>query len=158
MSSQYENQDSLKNQPFYNEEIEQTEKNKKKHKKSKKKYTKKQRNKLTIYKVLRNILPMHDTTIITRKAYDFKGDAATYDVEVRDKKSLEGSLFSIKPTINELFTEIRKNIKGLKYYISTRVNVKKWDSSSETTTYDVIYDSSTPIEVTNLRFYLNKSF
>ena len=158
MSSQYENQDSLKNQPFYNEEIEQTEKNKKKHKKSKKKYTKKRRNKLTIYKVLRNILPMHDTTIITRKAYDFKGDAATYDVEVRDKKSLEGSLFSTKPTINELFTEIRKNIKGFKYYISTRASVKKWDSSSETTTYDVIYGSSTPIEVTNLRFYLNKSF
>ena len=158
MSSQYENQDSLKNQPFYNEEIEQTEKNKKKHKKSKKKYTKKRRNKLTIYKVLRNILPMHDTTIITRKAYDFKGDAATYDVEVRDKKSLEGSLFSTKPTINELFTEIRKNIKGFKYYISTRASVKKWDSSSETTTYDVIYGSSTSIEVTNLRFYLNKSF
>ena len=158
MSSQYENQDSLKNQPFYNEEIEQTEKNKKKHKKSKKKYTKKRRNKLTIYKVLRNILPMHDTTIITRKAYDFKGDAATYDVEVRDKKSLEGSLFSTKPTINELFTEIRKNIKGFKYYISTRASVKKWDSSSEITTYDVIYGSSTPIEVTNLRFYLNKSF
>ena len=101
---------------------------------------------------------MHDTTIITRKAYDFKGDAATYDVEVRDKKSLEGSLFSTKPTINELFTEIRKNIKGFKYYISTRASVKKWDSSSETTTYDVIYGSSTPIEVTNLRFYLNKSF
>ena len=65
MSSQYENQDSLKNQPFYNEEIEQTEKNKKKHKKSKKQYTKNRRNKLTKYKVLRNILAMYDTTIIT---------------------------------------------------------------------------------------------
>ena len=46
MSSQYENQDSLKNQPFYNEETEQTEKNKEKHKKSKKQYTKNRRNKL----------------------------------------------------------------------------------------------------------------
>ena len=27
MSSQYENQDLLKNQPFYNEKIKQTEKN-----------------------------------------------------------------------------------------------------------------------------------
>ena len=66
---------------------------------------------------------MYNTTIITRKAHDFKGDAATYDVEVRDRKSLEGSLFSAKP-INELFTEICKNIKGFKY-ISTRVSVKK---------------------------------
>ena len=57
-------------------------------------------------KILRNILPMYNTTIITRKAHGFKGDVATYDVEVRDRKSLEGSLFSAKPTINELFTEI----------------------------------------------------
>ena len=41
MSSQYENQDLLKNQHFYNEKIEQTEKNKKKYKKTKKKYIKK---------------------------------------------------------------------------------------------------------------------
>ena len=42
--------------------------------------------------------------------------------------------------------------------MSTRVSVKKWDSSSGTTIYDVIYGCSTPIEVTNQRFYLNKSF
>ena len=36
MSSQNEIQDLLKNQPFYNEKIERTEKNKKKHKQSKK--------------------------------------------------------------------------------------------------------------------------
>ena len=36
---------------------------------------------------------MYNTAIITRKAHDFKGDAAIYDVEVRDSKSLEGSLF-----------------------------------------------------------------
>ena len=41
ISSQYENQDLFKNQPFYNEKIEQTEKNKKKYKKTKKKYIKK---------------------------------------------------------------------------------------------------------------------
>ena len=73
---------------------------------------------------------MYNTAIITRKAHDFNGDFATYDVEVRDRKSLEGSLFSAKPTINELLTEIRKNTKGFKCYISTRVSVKKWDSSS----------------------------
>ena len=124
ISSQYENQDLLKNQPFYNEKIEQTERNKKKYKKTKNKYIKKWRNKLTKYKILRNLLPMYNTAIITRKAHDFNGDAATYDVEVRDRKSLEGSLFSAKP-VNELFTEIWKNTKGFKYYISTRVSVKK---------------------------------
>ena len=36
---------------------------------------------------------MYNTAIITRKAHDFNGDAAIYDVEVRDSKSLEGSLF-----------------------------------------------------------------
>ena len=36
--------------------------------------------------------------------------------------------------------------------------LKEWDSSSGTTIYDVIYGCSTPIEVTNQRFYLNKSF
>ena len=36
---------------------------------------------------------MYNTAIITRKAHDFKSDAAIYDVEVRDSKSLEGSLF-----------------------------------------------------------------
>ena len=41
MSSQYENQDLLKNQPFYNVKIEQTEKNKIKYKKTKKRYIKK---------------------------------------------------------------------------------------------------------------------
>ena len=83
MSSQYENQHLLKNQPFSDEKIEQTEKNKKNYKKTKKKYIKKWRNKLTKYKILRNILPMYDTAIITRKAHDFKGDAATYGVEVK---------------------------------------------------------------------------
>ena len=83
MSSQCENQDLLKKQPFYNEKIEQTEKNKKKYKKTKKKYIKKRRNKLTKHKILRNILPMYNTAIIARKACDFKGDAATYDVEVK---------------------------------------------------------------------------
>ena len=78
---------------------------------------------------------MYDTVIITRKAYDLKGDAANYDLDVTNRKSLEGSLFSAKPTINELFSELRKNMKGFKYYISTRVSVKKWDSSTENTTY-----------------------
>ena len=41
MSSQYENQHLLKNQPFSDEKIEQTEKNKKNYKKTKKKYIKK---------------------------------------------------------------------------------------------------------------------
>ena len=93
MFSQYENQDLLKNQPFYNDKIEQTEKNKKKYKKTKKRYIKKWRNKLTKYKILRNILPMYNTAIITRKAHDFKGDATTYDVEVRDRKSLKDHYF-----------------------------------------------------------------
>ena len=113
MAPQYENEDLVKIQPSYREEVENTKNPKKTHKKSKKKYTKKQRNKLIKYKILRNILPMYDTAIIRRRACDFKGDAATYDIEVRDRKSLEGSLFAAKPTINELFTEIRKNMKGL---------------------------------------------
>ena len=77
MASQQENQDLLKDQPFYNEEIEYILKSKKKHKKTKRKYTKKRRNKLTKYKILRNTLPMYDDAIITKKEYDFKVDAAT---------------------------------------------------------------------------------
>ena len=55
MAPQYENEDLVKIQPSYSEEVENTKKkHKKKHKKSKKKYTKKQRNKLIKYKILRN--------------------------------------------------------------------------------------------------------
>ena len=94
---------------------------------------------------------MYDDAIITKKEYDFKADAATYDVEINDRKSLDGSLFVAK-------NEILKIKKGFKYYISTRVSVKKWNSSTESNVYDVIYGCSNPIEVTNQRFYLNKAY
>ena len=71
MAPQYENEDLVKIQPSYREEVENTKNPKKTHKKSKKKYTKKQRNKLIKYKILRNILPMYDTAIIRRRACDF---------------------------------------------------------------------------------------
>ena len=54
MAPQYENEDLVKIQPSYREEVENTKNPQKTHKKSKKKYTKKQRNKLIKYKILRN--------------------------------------------------------------------------------------------------------
>ena len=97
---QYKNNDLLKNQPFYSEEIEILRKKNKKDSNSKifnkkpkelsnKQLSdilpfppegKKRAKRLTKYQILRNVLPFFDDVGILRKQYAFRNYAGTYEV------------------------------------------------------------------------------
>ena len=102
MASQYENEDLLKIQTFYTEEIKNKPKKSKKPKKPKK-YTKKRGNRLTKYKILSNILPLYEAPVISLWEHAFRNHIQTYEVEPVDSKTLADSLFLAKESIINLF-------------------------------------------------------
>ena len=134
MSSQQENRDLLKIQPFYKEEIESVKKMKRKTKvftKNPKELTKKQLSdvlafppkkpkrpkKLTKYQILRKVLPLFDDVGVLTRQYAFKNYVGTYDVEVMDSKSLDDSLFLAKKELIIFSENYQKKKKELnKFY------------------------------------------
>ena len=80
MASQYENDDLLKIQPFYTEEIKNKPKN-----------------------ILSNILPLYEAPVISLREHAFRNHIQTHEVEPVDSKSLADSLFLAKESIINLF-------------------------------------------------------
>ena len=80
MASQYENDDLLKIQPFYTEEIKNKPKN-----------------------ILSNILPLYEAPVISLREHAFRNHIQTYEVEPVDSKTLADSLFLAKESIINLF-------------------------------------------------------
>ena len=121
MAQNSKNKNTLKNLPFYSEEIESSKKSNKKisnisllselpffDKKTKdlcnkelsealpffpEKQRKKRPKRLTKYQILQNVLPFFYSVGISRSGHTKKYFAETYDVEVIDNKSLDDSLF-----------------------------------------------------------------
>ena len=175
---QYKNNDLLKNQPFYSEEIEILRKKNKKDSSSKiftKKpkelsnkqlsdilplppERKKRAKRLTKYQILRNVLPFFDDVGILRKQYAFRNYAGTYEVEVMDSISLGDSSFLAKKSIIDFFRDLLEEKRGCKYVLSARVTFKKWNNATNTYDIDTIYRNSDPITVINKRLKLATAF
>ena len=76
-----------------------------------------------------------------------------------DTKSLANSLFSAKRSINDFFKDlVEEKKKRLKYILSKKVTLKKWNNATNTYDIDTIYRNSDPITVTDQRFDLNSAY
>ena len=70
-------------------------------------------------------LPFYDQLNITKTDQVFSGYAASYKVEIIDKKDLIVQLEASKPSIKDLFTDLLNEAKGFKYQITVKVLLKK---------------------------------
>ena len=124
----------LRKQPFYKQSM------KKPHVK-----------KLSNYELLRE-LPIYGDINISRKGRAFKMYAATYGVEIIDNKNLGDSLVISKPAIKDLFSNLLREKKGLKYVLSTKITLKKRINDNEHT-YSTVYFNSIVKTVINRRYH-----
>ena len=109
--------------------------------------------------MLSNIPPFFDSAGILTKEHAFRNYAGTYNVKVMDTKSLANSLFSAKRSINDFFKDlVEEKKKRLKYILSKKVTLKKWNNATNTYDIDTIYRNSDPITVTDQRFDLNSAY
>ena len=179
---------SLKNLPFYSEEIESVKKS------SKKKYSNieflsklpffykepkklaniqlskefpffserskrpKRPKRLTKHQILPNILPFYDTVRILRREHAYRYYAENYDVEVMDNISLNDSLFLAKSSINSLFRDLWQEKIGFKYNLVAIITLKRWNNAISRYDIETIHVKTKSITVTNQRFNLNSAY
>ena len=80
--------------------------------------------KLTNQELLQ-VLPFYDSVGITKKERAFRNYVSTYSVEIMDRESLMDTLDLSRTSINELFTDLLREKRGFKYFITARVTLKK---------------------------------
>ena len=83
--------------------------------------------------------------------------AETYGVEIIDNKNLSDSLVISKPATKDLFSNLLREKKGLKYVLSTKIILKKRINDNEHK-YSTVYFNSLIKTVINRRYHLNESF
>ena len=81
-------------------------------------------------KCLKNIdllpeLPFYNQLNIIKTGQAFSGYAASYKVEIVDKKDLIVQLEASKSSLKDLFNDLLNETKGFKYQITVKVFVKK---------------------------------
>ena len=115
--------DSLSEQPFFKQPIR-----------------KPRIKKLSNHELLQ-VLPLYDIINVLRKARAFKKYAETYEVEIINSKSLNDSLSVSKDSIKNLFDELLREKKGFKYFLSTKIILKKRTNNNEHK-YSTVYFNS----------------
>ena len=128
--------DSLSEQPFFKQPIR-----------------KPRIKKLSNHELLQ-VLPFYDIINVLRKARAFKKYAETYEVEIINSKSLNDSLSVSEDSIKNLFDELLREKKGFKYFLSTKIILKKRINNNEHT-YSTVYINSLVETVINRRYHLN---
>ena len=83
--------------------------------------------------------------------------AETYGLEIIDNKNLSDSLVISKPATKDLFSNLLREKKGLKYVLSTKIILKKRINDNEHK-YSTVYFNSLIKTVINRRYHLNESF
>ena len=107
---------------------------------------------LTKHQILKNILPYYETVGITRKQHAFRNYTETYEVEIVDKISLSDSLFLAKSSIIELLSDLLRKKRGIKYILSLRLTLKRWNNASNIYDIDTIFRNSDVITVINTSY------
>ena len=87
----------------------------------------------------------------------FKGYAISYKAETVERKDLILQLEASKSRIKDLFSNLINEIKGLKYQITVKVLLIKYNLNEEIEFAPVYFNSLTKI-VKNRRFKLQNSF
>ena len=70
-------------------------------------------------------LPLYDQLNMIKTDQAFSGYAASYKVEIADKKDLIVQLEASKLGIKDLFNDLLNETKGFKYQITVKVLLKK---------------------------------
>ena len=97
----------LREQPFYKAPI------------------KKQKSKKLPNQELLQVLPFYDSAGITKKDRAFRNHVSRYSVEIMDRERLIDILVLSITSINELFTDLFREKRGFKYFITVRVTLKR---------------------------------
>ena len=131
--------DYFKELPFYNKPIEKPK-----------------------VKRLKNIdrlakLPFYEQLSIIKTNQAFSGYAASYKVEIVERKDPIVQLEASKLSIKNLFNDLLNELKGFKYQITVEVLLKKYKHNGEIEFRPVYFNSVTKT-VTNHRFQLESSF
>ena len=102
-------------------------------------------------------LTFYDQLNIIKTDQAFSGYAASYKVEIVDKKDLIVRLEASKSSIKDLFNDLLSETKGFKYQITVKVLLKKYKPNGEIEFTPVYFNSSTKTIVNN-RYKLDQSF
>ena len=102
-------------------------------------------------------LPFYDQLNIIKTDQAFSGYAASYKVEIVDKKDLIVQLEASKSSIKDLFNDLLNETKGFKYQITVKVLLKKYKPNEEIEFTPVYFNSSTKTIINN-RFILEHAF
>ena len=115
----------------------------------------KKNNKLTNQELLQ-VLPFYDSVGITKKHRAFRNYVSTYSLEIMDRESLMDILDLRRISINELFTDLLRERRGFKYFLTARVTLKKRQGNNFIINRP--YFNSTIKTVINDRYFIEKSF
>ena len=88
-------------------------------------------------------LPFYDQLNIIKTDQAFSGYAASYKVEIVDKKDLIVQLEASKSSIKDLCNDLLNETKGFKYQITVKVLLKKYKPNEEIELTPVHFNSST---------------
>ena len=113
---------------------------------------------LTKHQILENILPFYDSVGILRREPAHRYCAETYNVEVKDNKNLDDSLFLAKSSINNLFRDSLRKKRGFKYNLLSINTLKTWNNTTNISDIETIHIKTKAITVTNQRFNLNSAY
>ena len=113
---------------------------------------------LTKHQILENILPFYDSVGILRREPAHRYCAETYNVEVKDNKNLDDSLFLAKSSINNLFRDSLRKKGGFKYNLLSINTLKTWNNTNNISDIETIHIKTKAITVTNQRFNLNSAY
>ena len=102
-------------------------------------------------------LPFYDQLNIIKTDQALSGYAASYEVEIVDKKDLVVQLEASKSSIKDLFNDLLNETKGFKYQITVKVLLKKYKPNEEIEFTPVYFNSSTKTIINN-RFKLEHAF
>ena len=112
-------------------------------------------NKLTNQELLQ-VLPFYDSVGITKKDRAFRNYVSTYSLEIMDRESLMDILDLRRISINELFTDLLRERRGFKYFLTARVTLKKRQGNNFIINRP--YYNSKIKTVINNRYFIEDSF
>ena len=102
-------------------------------------------------------LPFYGQLNVIKADQAFSDYAASYKVEIVEKKDLIVQLEASKLSIKNLFSDLLNEAKGFKYQITVKVSLKKYKHNGEIEFRPVYFNSKTK-KIINHRFKLESSF
>ena len=102
-------------------------------------------------------LPFYDQLNTIKTDHQFSGYAASYKVEIVDKKDFIVQLEASRSSIKDLFIDLLNKTRGFKYQITVKVLLKKYKPNGERGFAPLYFNSSTKT-IINRRYKLDKSF